>query len=55
MQIGAQLYTANKHTQTLEGFEMTLQKVAEIGYKTVQVSGTCPYDPQWLKEKTGSV
>ena len=51
MQIGAQLYTAHKHTQTLEGFEMTLKKVAEIGYKAVQVSGTCAYEPQWLKEK----
>jgi len=25
--------------------------VADIGYRNVQVSGTCSYDPQWLKEQ----
>jgi sugar phosphate isomerase/epimerase len=33
----------------LEDFAETLRKVAEIGYKTVQVSGTCEYDAEWLK------
>ncbi len=49
MQIGAQLYTVRQHCQTLEDFALTLKKVADIGYKTVQVSGTCPYDAPWLK------
>ena len=51
MQLGVQLYTVYKHTQTLETFSQSLEKVAEIGYKTVQVSGTCPFEPEWLKEE----
>ena len=50
MQIGAQLYTVYEHTQTLEGFEAALKKVADMGYKSVQVSGTCAYDPYWLRD-----
>ena len=39
MKIGAQLYTLHDFTKTLEDFEETLKKVAEIGYKEVQISG----------------
>lgn len=51
MQIGAQLYTTREACQTLEGFAETLARVADIGYRTVQVSGTCPYEARWLKEQ----
>ena len=51
MQIGAQFYTVRNQCQTLDDFALTLRKVADIGYKTVQISGTCPYDAQWLKEQ----
>lgn len=51
MQIGAQLYTTRETCKTLEGFAQTLTRVAEIGYKTVQVSGTCPYEAEWLKNQ----
>ncbi len=51
MQIGAQLYTVHEHTKTLEDFSATLKKVADIGYKSVQVSGTCPYEPEWLRDE----
>lgn len=51
MQIGAQLYTVHKRAQTLEDFSEALKKVARIGYKSVQVSGTCAYEPEWLKEE----
>ena len=51
MQIGAQLYTVHKHTTTLEDFSATLRKVADIGYKSVQVSGTCAYEPEWLRDE----
>jgi sugar phosphate isomerase/epimerase len=37
--IGVQLYTLREHTQTAEDLARTLQRVAEIGYKSVQVSG----------------
>ena len=49
MEIGAQMYTVNAFTKTTEGISETLKKIADIGYKNVQVSGTCPYDPVWLK------
>ena len=49
MQIGAQLYTVRNHCQNLDDFALTLRKVADIGYKTVQVSGTCPYEAEWLR------
>ena len=51
MQIGAQFYTVRNQCQTLEDFALTLRKVADIGYKTVQISGTCPYDAEWLREQ----
>jgi len=39
MHLGAQLYTAREHMKTPEDFRDTMRKVAEIGYKYVQVSG----------------
>ena len=48
MKIGAQLYTARDFCKTPEGLAESLARVAEIGYTTVQVSGTCAYDPEWL-------
>ena len=51
MEIGAQLYTVRNFTKTLEDFAQTLEKVAKIGYRAVQVSCTCAYEPQWLKEQ----
>ena len=51
MELGAQLFTLREHCKTLEDFSETLKKVADMGYSTVQVSGTCPFDAQWLKER----
>ncbi|MBQ9921872.1 MAG: sugar phosphate isomerase/epimerase [Clostridia bacterium] len=51
MKIGAQLYTVHNHTKTLEDFAETLKKVADIGYTSVQVSGTCAYEPEWLAQE----
>lgn len=51
MEIGAQLYTLREHCKTLPDFAATLEKVAEIGYKTVQVSGTCPWEAAWLRDE----
>ena len=50
MEIGAQFYTVREHCRTLEDFAESLKKVADIGYRTVQISGTCPYPADWLKE-----
>ncbi len=51
MKIGAQLFTVREQCTTLPDFEDTLKKIAKIGYRYVQVSGVCEYDPAWLKEK----
>ena len=51
MEIGAQLFTVREHCQSLETFSETLKKIADIGYRNVQISGTCAYEPIWLKEQ----
>lgn len=51
MEIGAQLFTLRESCKTLEDFSETLKKVADIGFRNVQVSGVCSYEPQWLKEQ----
>jgi sugar phosphate isomerase/epimerase len=56
--LGAQLYTVREHTQTLSGIAKTLEKVAQIGYKAVQISGFGPVDPEdvaKLVERTGLI
>lgn len=50
MKLGAQLYTVHEHTTTLEDFDRTLSRIAAIGYRFVQVSGTCAYEPKWLRD-----
>lgn len=49
MTIGAQMYTVRDFCQDTASLAESLKKIAEIGYKTVQVSGVCEYDPTWLK------
>lgn len=51
MKIGAQLFTVRDYCKTTDDFARTLKRVAEIGYTSVQVSGTCAYDPKWLAEE----
>lgn len=51
MRLGAQLYTVRDHCRDPQGLENTLSKVAKIGYTTVQLSGVCAYDPNWMKER----
>ena len=45
-QVAAQLYTVREFTQTSDGMRDALRKVAEIGYRAVQVSGFGRIDPQ---------
>lgn len=49
MKIGAQMYTVRGLCQTKEGLAESLKRVADIGYTTVQISGSCPVDAQWLR------
>lgn len=51
MKIGAQMYTVRNATQNLEDLSTTLKRIADIGYTTVQVSGVCPYEPQWMRDE----
>lgn len=51
MKIGAQFYTIREFCQDLGSFSQSLKKVADIGYRYVQISGTCEYDAQWLKQE----
>ncbi len=54
MEIGAQFFTLREHCKTLDDFALSLRKVADIGYKTVQISGTCAYEADWLKQQLDS-
>jgi len=51
MKIGAQMYTVRNFCKTPEDFANTLDRLADIGYTAVQVSGTCPYEGDWLAEQ----
>ena len=51
MKIGAQLFTVRDYCKNLDDFARTLERVAEIGYQTVQVSGTCAFDAEWLAQR----
>ena len=51
MEIGAQFFTIRDFCKNTDDFAESLKKVAYIGYKTVQSSGTCDYEPEWLKNE----
>lgn len=51
MEIGAQFYTIRDFCKNTDDFAESLKKVADIGYKNVQISGTCELDPEWLKNE----
>ncbi len=44
--VGAQLYTLREFHKTADGFAASMKKVADMGYKHVQVSGIGPIDPK---------
>lgn len=48
--LAAQMYTVREFTQTPEGIRDSLKKVADIGYKAVQMSAWGPIDPALLAE-----
>ena len=49
MKIGAQLFSVRSFCTTLEDLGETLRRVADIGYTSVQVSGTCAYTAEQLR------
>lgn len=50
MELGAQLFTLRDYTQTEQDFDFSMGKVAEMGYKTVQISAIGPIPPQRVRE-----
>lgn len=48
--LAAQMYTVRAFTQTPEGIRESLKKVADIGYKAVQMSAWGPIAPELLAE-----
>jgi len=48
--LGAQLYTVRNFLQTEKDIRRTLEKIAEIGYRSVQVSAMGPIRPEKLRE-----
>lgn len=50
MKVSAQLYTLRDFLQTPQDIARSLQKVREIGYRSVQVSGIGPIEDQELKK-----
>lgn len=51
-QIGAQLYTVRHYMQNESDMEQALARIAEIGYKAVQVSAIGPIGSERFKELT---
>ena len=51
MVLGAQFYTLKDYTKDLDSFSESLKKVADIGYTTVQISGTCEFEAEWLRDQ----
>ncbi|MBI5724724.1 MAG: sugar phosphate isomerase/epimerase [Planctomycetes bacterium] len=51
--LGAQLYTCRSFCKTIEGVAETFRKVAQIGYKTVQISGFGPVNPKDVAKLLG--
>lgn len=49
MEIGVQFFTLREHCKDLDSFSESLKRVADIGYKNVQISGTCEFEADWLK------
>ncbi len=52
MILGAQLYTIRDFMKTEEDFARSMEKIAKIGYKYVQVSGTGPISPECIAKAT---
>lgn len=48
--IGAQYYTIRDFCKTIEDFDESCKKVAEIGYKTVQLSGIGNLEPDDIRK-----
>lgn len=55
MRIGAQMYTLRDHCRSLPDLFESLKKVADIGYRSVQLSGVCPYEAEEMADMLKTV
>ena len=53
MELGAQLFTLRDYTQTEQDLDFSLGEVAQMGYKTVQLSAVGPIPAEKLRELCG--
>ena len=53
MEIGAQSYTVREYCRTAEDLGQTLEKIAAIGYRTVQLSAIGPIAPETVRALCG--
>ena len=51
MKVGVQFYTLREYCKDLDSFSDTLARIADMGFSSVQISGTCEYEAGWLAEK----
>ena len=51
MEIGAQFYTLRDKCTNIKDFSDALARIADIGFKEVQISGVCQYEPEWLRDE----
>ena len=54
MKIGVQTYTIRDFCTNLKDFSESMKRVADMGYTTIQVSGVCDFEPEWLAEQLKS-
>ena len=50
MKIGAQFFTIRDYCKTISDLDESMKKVADIGYKHIQLSGVCAYEAGWMAE-----
>ena len=55
MKLGAQFYTLRDFCKDLGGLEESMKKVADIGYTSIQLSGVCAYEGEWVAEKAKEI
>ena len=55
MKLGAQFYTLRNSCKDLAGLEETMKRVADIGYTSIQLSGVCAYEGEWVAEKAREI
>jgi sugar phosphate isomerase/epimerase len=50
MRVGAQTYTIREFTQTQTDFAQSMEKLAGIGYQTVQLSAIGSFQAEWIRD-----